>query len=174
MTPQEFAAEWKRSPMVRFSGEELAARGLPDSAVRLLSECGLPRNAEPWLSFVDFSKTDTGDSLLPELSGRLPIGYLAGGSMICLSASDGRVVIVDRDDPDEVWTLNSSLEALYESIALYDEFISEVNRRNPSFASDYRLPEGMLAGLERDLTECDPEAMENQGFWYCEVRALDD
>ena len=57
---------------------------------------------------------------------------------------------------------------------IYNVFIDEVNKRNPRFAADYRIPEGMLGELKRKLTVCDPEAMEAKGYWYCEIKVLDD
>ena len=103
-----------------------------------------------------------------------PVGCLANGSFICIEKPTDRLVIFDGSDPDELWALNSSLASLYESIVLYDQFITEVNRRNPKFASDFRIPHGMLDELRQRLTDCDSESMAAHGFWYCELSALDD
>ncbi len=166
MTPTEFAEKWNGSPIVQYRLTSPAAEGLPPAATSALREVGLPEHAEPWLTFREYDAADA--------QAYYPVGHLANGSLICVEKVTGRLLIIDRDDPDEIWQLNSSLEALYESLVIYNVFIDEVNKRNPRFAADYRIPEGMLGELKRKLTACDPEAMEAKGYWYCEIKVLDD
>ena len=67
------------------------------------------------------------------------MGQLANGSLICFDKQTDQIVIIERDAPDDLWILNSSLEALYESLVIFDDFISEVNIRNPRYAIDYKI-----------------------------------
>ena len=170
MTPEQFTSLWKHSPMTRYAIPADAREGMSESDFRALTDFGLPRDAEPWLHFTAM-KTPEG-----ALSGRglFPVGSLANGSVICLQNATGQLLIIDSDEPDEPWILNSSLEALYGSIVVFDAFMADVNRRNPRFAADFRIPHGMLGELEDRLTECDPDAMEAGGFWFLELKALDD
>jgi hypothetical protein len=170
MTPEEFRAVWKRSPLVQYSLSEKAREGMSRRTVDALTRCGLPQTAEPWLRFTEI---DPPDAPLAD-EDLFPIGFLANGSVICVRKSSDEILIADSGDPEEPWPLNSSVEALYGSLVIFDTFIREVNRRNPRFGSDYRIPDGMLGELEDSLAECDPDAMNAGGFWLCELKALDD
>ncbi len=172
MTPSEFAGQWKRSPIIRFRLS--CADGLSEITSAALKDYGLPQTAEPWLSFMEFAAMDRQISSSLETKGLFPIGSLANGSFLCIEKTSDRLMIFDPFDPDEEWMLNSSLEALYGCIFLYDAFIEEVNRRNPHYSSDFKIPDGMLNELTRQLTACDPDAISSRGFWYCELKALDD
>lgn len=174
MKAQEFSGRWKQSPLIRFSLANEAAKGLSDATAAALREFGLPKNAEPWLSFMEFLKTDDATAAVLEKHRFYPIGYLANGDLICVDKASDRVMICDHEDPNEAWMLNSSLDALYECIVIFDRFIAEVNRRNPRYASDFKIPDGMLGELEAQLIACDAQAIAEKGFWFCEIQALDD
>ncbi len=174
MTPAEFTQKWKRSPIVKFTLSSPLSSGLSECSVSTLKNFGLPQSAEPWLSFMEFVMTDSFPAADLNERDLFPIGSLANGSFICIEKSSDRVVIFDRDDPEELWVLNRSLQSLYDSIDIFDTFIAEVNRRNPAFSWDFRIPDGMLDELRQKLTGCDPESMEAKGYWYCELGVLDD
>jgi hypothetical protein len=101
-----------------------------------------------------------------------PIGYLTNGDIICIDIATDKIMICDHEDMTYTWMLNSSLSSLYESMALFCEFIEKVNQKNPNFAHNYKIPDGMLDELTADLKQCDMEAYENKGFWYTEIQAL--
>ena len=172
MTPAEFTQKWKHSPIVKFRLPAQASEGLSCCSASVLREYGLPQTAEPWLSFMEFVPTDRLTPL--DAQGLFPIGCLANGSCICIEKQSDRLVIFDPNEPDELWALNSSLEALYESMVIFASFIEEVNRRNPNYNSNFKIPDGMLSELKEKLTACDSEAMAAKGYWYCEIGVLDD
>ena len=174
MTPAEFTRKWKHSPVIRFRLTSPLSSGLSRESAAALKDFGLPQSAEPWLSFGEFVKTDAQSEAALIEKELFPVGVLANGSLICIEKRTDRLVIFDRDDPDDLWILNSSLQAFYESAAVFDGFITEVNRRNPKYSSDFRIPEGMLSELGEKLADCDPEAMAAKGYWYCELNVLDD
>lgn len=174
MIPSDFCRRWKHSPMIKFRLSSPSAAGLSPATAAALREYGLPGTAEPWLSFMEFAAMDRQVSSAFEMRGLFPVGSLASGSFICIEKKSDRLVIFNPIDPDENWLLNSSLDALFECIFQYDAFIREVNRRNPNYSSDFRIPEGMLSELANKLTACDPDAISSQGFWHCELKALDD
>ena len=176
MTPADFAKKWERSEINRFKLSSPLAEGLSIASQSALKEYGLPSEAEPWLSFREFDQDDV-EEFFPAgdaTADYFPVGQLANGSLICIDKQTDQIVIIERDAPDDLWILNSSLEALYESLVIFDGFISEVNIRNPRYAIDYKIPEGMLTELKDRLTACDPEAMAAKGYWHCELGVLDD
>lgn len=174
MNAQEFSQRWTGSSLIQFALSTPSAQGLSDTSRETLSAFGLPQNAEPWLHFIEFILTDEHTAAALEKLHFYPIGYLANGDIICIDKNTDRVMICDHEEPDYIWILNSSLGALYESILLYADFIAEVNRRNPNFSSDFKIPDGMLAALEDKLKACDSAAFAEKGFWYTEIEALDD
>ena len=174
MNAQEFARQWKETPLVRFSLTSLTAQGLSEAVREALGQYGLPASAEPWLQFMEIRRTDERTAAALDELQFYPIGYLPNGDLICIDKNTDRIMICDHEEPDYTWPLNSSLEALYESVTLYADFIGEVNRKNPRFASDFKIPDGMLARLEADLKACDPAAFGQKGFWFTEIQALDD
>lgn len=174
MTPEAFKDEWKHSPLVRYPANARFSEGLSEASAAALRDYGLPREAEPWLHFMEFAAVEDAAASLFEERRLFPVGCLANGSFICIEKPTDRLVVMEADDPDDLWILNSSLGALYESMVLYHAFIEEVNRRNPRFASDFRIPHGMLEALREKLTSCDPAAMSGNGFWHYELKALDD
>lgn len=174
MKAQDFSRQWRKSPLVRFALSTPAARGLSESSAVALRECGLPASAEPWLRFMEFIRTDDKTAGALEKLGYYPIGILPNGDIICIDKSSDRVMICDHEDLSYTWILNSSLESLYECLMIFDAFIAEVNRKNPRFASDFKIPDGMLQDFEARLTNCDEQAIALKGFWFTEIQALDD
>ena len=174
MEAQVFAQKWKKTPLRRFSLSAPLAAYLNAATADALRTFGLPETAEPWLAFMEFSGTDAPTAAALKELNVFPIGYLPNGDIIVIEKETDRVVILDHENLTDAWLLNTSLEALYESLWLFDRFIAEVNRRNPGYASDFRIPEGMLDDFQADLTACDAEAITSGGFWYNELRALDD
>lgn len=173
MNAKEFSKTWA-APLVKYTLASPAASGLSEAVRDALGQYGLPTSAEPWLQFTEILRTDERTAAALDELHFYPIGYLPGGDLICMDKATDRVMICDHEEPDYTWILNSSLEALYESVTLYADFIREVNLKNPRFASDFKIPDGMLAKLEADLKACDPAAFGQKGFWFTEIQALDD
>lgn len=174
MNSQEFSRAWQGAPLVKFTLSTPLAQGLSDASREALSAVGLPQTAEPWLHFMEFVLTDERTAAALEKLNFYPIGYLANGDFICIDKATDKIMISDHEDLFYTWILNSSLHALYESMALFAEFIKQVNLKNPNFASDFKIPDGMLAALEEQLKACDGAAFDEKGFWYTEIEALDD
>ena len=174
MKAQEFSRQWKKSSLVRFALTSSAAKGLSEKTAAALHEYGLPSAAEPWLRFMEFLRTDDKTAAALKQLDYFPIGLLPNGDIICIDKSSDRIMICDHEDLSYTWILNTSLESLYESLMIFDAFIAEVNRRNPRFASDFKIPDGMLKDFEARLTRCDAQAIALKGFWFTEIQALDD
>lgn len=170
MNAQDFQKVWQGAPLVTFASP---AEGLPTAARLALRETGLPSAAEPWLTFMDIRRTDDATAAMLAGNQAYPIGLLPSGAVICMPP-DGRVLILERDAPDDEWLLNSSLEALYESLFLYADFLTALHERCPHYASDLKIPDDLLESLNETLRSCDSAAFDARGFWYNAVQALRD
>ena len=174
MNASEFSRIWHGAPMVKFALSTASAQGLSADSRESIGRFGLPKTAEPWLNFMEFVLMEENTAAQMEKLNFYPIGYLANGDIICIDKSSDRIMICDHEDMTYVWVLNSSLNTLYESIKIFEEFTEQVNTRNPNFSSDFKIPDGMLADLESRLRACDRAAYDEKGFWFTEIQALDD
>ena len=174
MNEQEFTKLWQndKSPIIKFQLKTDMAAGLSAATASILQNYGLPRTAEPWLNFMEFLIVD--DSVSCALKGLnyYPIGYLANGDIICVDMMTERLMICDHEDMSYTWMLNTSIGALYESLILFRDFIEKVNEKNPDYSRNFKIPDGMLEELARNLKKADRESYENEGFWYTEIQAL--
>lgn len=176
MDAKKFTELWQseNSPLIKFQLKTDMAAGLSELTASILKNHGLPKTAEPWLNFMEFLIVD--ESVSDVLNGLnyYPIGYLANGDIICIDKADEKLMICDHEDMTYTWMLNSSLGALYDSLVLFRDFITEVNEKNPDYSRNFKIPDGMLDTLARDFKEADKESYENEGFWYTEIQALGD
>lgn len=172
MNAKEFTELWKDTPMIKFNLETPMTDGLSEAVYSELKEFGLPKTAEPWLSFMEFLLVDEKTAVVLNELNFYPIGYLANGDIICVDKMTNQIMICDHEELTYTWMLNSSLAALYESITVFREFIVRVNQKNPGFARNYKIPDGMLDELAAKLKKCDSESYNNKGFWFTEIQAL--
>lgn len=174
MKAEKFAALWQdeKSPLIKFNLNTQMSDGLNEAIAAELKGFGLPKSAEPWLNFMEFLMVDEATTAALNGLNYFPIGYLANGDIICVDKADGDIMICDHEDLTYTWMLNSSLGALYESIALFRDFMTEVNNKNPDFTKNFKIPDGMLEKFAKQLKKIDTVSYENKGFWYTEIQAL--
>lgn len=177
MNAQEFTKLWQndeKSPIIKFQLKTDMAAGLSEETASILQNYGLPRTAEPWLSFMEFMIVD--DSVSCALKGLnyYPVGYLTNGDIICIDMTTEKLMICDHEDMSYTWMLNASIGSLYESLILFRDFIAEVNEKNHDYSRNFKIPDGMLDALAGKLKNADNESYENEGFWYTEIQALGD
>ena len=176
LTPAEFPERWKKvsgATILKYSLSSPLADGLSPSTAAALKEYGLPNVAGSWLEFGEY---DYIEPIVSELEERnlYPIGRVGFFGLICVDKITDKIVKFDINDQDEPEIFNSSLNALYESLLIFESFVAEVNSRNPDYRRNYKIPEGMLRELAEKLTDCDPEAMREKGYWHCQICSLDD
>lgn len=172
MNAKEFTELCKDVPMIKFNLKTPMTDGLSKAVAYELKEFGLPETAEPWMSFMEFLLVDEKTAEALNKLNFYPIGYLANGDIICVDKATDKIMICDHEDLTCIWMLNSSLAALYESIAAFRDFIVRVNQKNTDFARNYKIPDGMLDELAAELKNCDSESYRNEGFWFTEIQAL--
>lgn len=170
MNTLEFQKAWPGKPLIRF---RYPAEALPFPVRVALREVGLPSAAEPWLTFMEIRRVDKTTAAMLTEKQAYPIGLLPNGAVIGI-LPDGRILILERDAPDDEWLLNTSLAALYESLFLYTDFLAALHERCPNYASDLKIPDDLLASLTEALRACDSAAFDAHGFWYNAVQALRD
>lgn len=176
MRAEKFAALWQgeKSPLIKFNLNTQMSEGLSESIAAELRKFGLPKTAEPWLNFMEFLMVDEKTATVLNKLNYFPIGYLANGDIICIDKDGGHIMICDHEDLTYTWMLNSSLGALYESIAMFRDFMTDVNNKNPNFTKNFKIPDGMLEKFAEQLKQIDAVSYEDKGFWYTEIQALSD
>ncbi len=112
---------WKGKEIVKYNYSNLKKLGVLEQDANLLSKCGLPKSAAPYLNFEV-------DKVQEKEKDYYNIGFTGSGDFICLEKAAGRVVYLDHEEEDEKAVLiNSSLTALLESIFCYRKFVDKVN-----------------------------------------------
>jgi hypothetical protein len=178
MTPQEFKKIWTEmggslSPLTstRLHGLDLKPR-----TIELLTQAGLPRDAAPYLSFVENSEdeyegisrlTDQYDFLEEEFKKWVVIGFCSDGDPIAINTeSNDRIDWLDHDNYFEPGFFNSSIEALVDCLVIYREFVSIVQRENGEDAfMDADFTDIQFEAMKSKLLMADNDALTENGFW---------
>lgn len=184
ISPEEFRSRWLAVPGdTLVTAPDRVSPSLPPEALRFLRECGLPKEAAPFLSF-----ESTGDGpppltslyphLTPAFARYLAIGSEGAGDPICIdtkaegSRPAGAVVALNHDNHWQVYFLNSSVAHLAESLlacrALHDE-LADV----PDDARDTNtLPPAPVDRFETEILRIDDAALESGSFWWHQLKGM--
>lgn len=135
-----------------------------------LSEIGLPHHAAPFLTFEIHEKIDKKIQAILNDWNYFWIGSTIDNDLICIEKENGKIITLSHEEPKVVWSFNSSLSALYQSILCYQRFIKEVQSKtgNCSFLKNH-IPSDTLNKLGVDLKNIDTKAFEEEGFWAEQV-----
>src|SRR5688500_10923073 len=110
MTPQEFKKIWESTGelLTPLTPGRLAGLGLSTRTTEFLTQAGLPLEAPPFLSFVDYSQdkykgiarlTDQYDFLEDELGKWIVIGSCSDGDPIAINVDSGdQIDWLDHDN----------------------------------------------------------------------------
>lgn len=158
MTSAEFRARYRRALPVpppeldldlevfeTFDRSDTQRAGLNRATVMFLAEAGLPRDAAPFLSFRNTREY----SRIP--ATYFEIGVTNYGDPICIDTKSGAVVYLNHENEDRPVMMNSSLEALAESLCIYREHLSSGNVRecfSAILAIDPELSRSSFWGVE--------------------------
>jgi len=154
---------WKGRKIVKYNYLSLKKLGVSEHDANLLSKCGLPGSAAPFLSFKADKAQEKGDAYYN-------IGFTGSGDYICLEKEEGKVVFLDHEEEDKTAVLiNSSLTALIESLACYKKFIEEVNRKDMRSYIEGKYSLRQAHGLEEELRRIDAAAVEGNTFFAGEL-----
>ena len=186
ITPTEFVRQWNE-PLSRL--EPLFAQGqqkdLPQETLAFLTEAGLPLECAPYLSFnvseglkyVHDVYNLRDEFLTPQEKSRLALFSMIGSdgedNPICLDASHpGRVIILDHSDNFKLYQfVNNSVPQLAESLLIYRDFMKAYNESSEE-AWNQNVPEHARQELTTQLKQIDPNALNPDCFWFCEINDL--
>ncbi len=131
--------------------------------------------------YLNFEKIDMNDLEFLE-EDYFYLGYTGNGDWICINTKSGEVIIIDHEsyedeeyedeecedyDYEGFTLLNSSLEALYECLLNYEEFIQ---KRLKQGTGQYYAE---VKNLKNVFMNIDKKAMQREdGFWYDELNSL--
>lgn len=189
MKAKEFAEKWSGDKLITFDYDIMRGLNLNEKDCEILSKYGLPEGASPYLNF---EKIDMNSLEFVE-EDYFYLGYTGNGDWICINTKSGELIIIEHDDyedddyedgdyEDEQYEdeeecedydyegftfLNSSLEALYECLLSYEEFIQKRLKQG----TDQYYAE--VNNLKNVFMNIDKKAMHREdGFWYGELNSL--
>jgi hypothetical protein len=178
MTPQEFEEIWTSTGdgLSPFTSTRLLGLNLKPRTVEFLTHAGLPKDAAPYLSFVNNSEdkhegiirlTDQFDFLEEEFKKWVVIGSCSDGDPIAVNTeSNDRIDWLDHENYFEPGFFNSSIEALVGCLIVYREFISVVQRENGEDAfMNADFTDIQFDAMKVKLLNADNEALVDNGFW---------
>lgn len=154
---------WKGREIVKYNYLSLKKLGVSEHDANLLSKCGLPKSAAPFLNF-EADKNQEKDS------SYYNIGFTGNGDFICLEKASGRVVFLDHEEDEKRAVLiSSSLTALLECLICYKGFIEKVNARDmwSYMQNKYSLRD--VLELEEDLAKIDAQVLKGNTFFAGEI-----
>ena len=154
---------WKGKEIVKYNYLSLKKLGVSERDANLLSKCGLPKSAAPFLNF-EIDKEQEKENAYYN------IGFTGSGDFICLEKAKGKVVFLDHEVEEESAILiNSSLQALIESLICYKRFIEKINEKDMWTYIQNRYSLRQVRELEEDLRKIDAEALEGNTFFAGEL-----
>lgn len=168
--------------IVRYPADQLAAFGIPESAVRFLGTTGLPEGVAPSLYFWiaddghlstvaeewDVPKGQAEEwKLSEEFDKFVSIGTTAAGDPITITPTgEGELYILNHDNDFEPTFLNSSPQQLAACLILFHQFVEDVVKENgPDAWREQNIPEHLQAQFEAALRATDSRATQRNGFW---------
>jgi hypothetical protein len=143
---------WGEQNVVCLSAADVDRFTLTPEARRILTEVGLPKEAEPL-----FERTDPQSVLGPGTLEHCRIGS-DGGYDIIVDGSSGEILTVSSDGLHPERFMNSGLEFFLGFLCRVT-----VQRRTPPGPSE------KLGPLQEELRRLDPEAFEDPDYWWAVV-----
>lgn len=154
---------WKGKEIVKYNYSNLKKFGVLEQDANLLSKCGLPKGAAPYLNF-EVNKVQEKEETYYN------IGFTGSGDFICLEKAKGRVVYLDHEEEDKGAVLiNSSLTALMESITCYRKFVDKINENDMWSYINSKYSIRQVRELEEELRKIDAAALEGNAFFAGEL-----
>jgi hypothetical protein len=144
---------------VVFPAPQVTSLNIPDRDKQILTECGLPQDAPPFLSFgrlgTHLLKSAGEICGLPESYNHFrAIGTNSSGDLICLDVEDsGRVVYLNHGRHNEAVSMNSSVSTLAVSLCAFQEFLRSHDAN----------------ACRDEIRAVDPEALAQGHFWSDEI-----
>ena len=148
-----------------------------------LATVGLPKDAAPFLSFVEnndiqyegmLKLTDYFDFLESDFDKYIVIGSNGNGDEIVIDIEDRCYIkLLDHENNFSEEFINSSIEKLYFSLMIYQGFIDNLQKELGEDALfDYKYTDEHLDLLKINLFENEPESLNASAFWTEEIEIL--
>ena len=180
MTTTELLDAWigGGDTIVQFASDQVQASRL-SSIDKAALELGLPEDAAPFLSF---GARRNGKVLLtvselwrlpPEFDDLIVIGGNGSGDPVCIDVEDGSVVYLSHDNEFQIVLINSSLQALVQSLLGYRELVREArtNHGDDAFLEN-NVPSASIEAFADLISQVDREAASPGTFWGDRIEDL--
>ena len=177
--------EWSENfeSIVLYSSKRIDKFNLNILTKNFLSNTGLPKDAAPFLSFSDDSDepyggivklTDSFDFLESEFEKYIVIGSNGSGDEIVIDTNDEcKIKLLDHEDYFSEELMNTSIEKLYHSLIIYQNFVDTVQKELGEDALfDCLYTESHIESLKKELYKNDPDSMNKNCFWLNEIELL--
>lgn len=184
MTIKEIKANWETlmeetNPL---TSNDIDTFGLSDQTVIFLKQCGFPRQAAPFLSFIDNSnrKFDSINyisdlyNLPQEFDTYINIGSDGSGNPIVINTKENDIVeLLDHEQDFTISEfMNKNVLCLSACLIAYRNFVKSVNEANgPDSFLGANFTNQQFEILKNDLYNADKESAE-KGFWAKELHSL--
>ena len=169
INPEQFSQSWGPG-LIRTEPDAIAGVNLPDSALRFLTEAGLPKDAGYDISF------DRPEDEMPTLPQAFPNGYdfpaeycrfypigVDGAAILCLEEVTGSVYGIDIDGQDiPTRFVNSGLPKLAECLLVNRVFPQDTGGDNEEEAPLIQV----IQALKKKMSWIDQEAMQDENNYW--------
>lgn len=177
--------EWSNrfQPVTVYDPQRIGRFNFNPSTRAFLQKVGLPKDAAPFLSFVEnndiryegmMKLTDYFDFLGPAYAKYVVIGSdSSGDEMVIDTVDDCKIKLLDHENRFSERLVNTSIEKLHGSLTIYGDFVDQVIRENGEEAFINAIfDDAPWNELKQRLTDNDPGAMRADCFWYQELDLL--
>lgn len=178
MTQEQFRQTWTsyEDNLSPLSPESLVGLNLKPETASFLTNVGLPSDAAPFLSFVQYNAdiyntinklTQHYDFLEPDFEKYVVIGSCSDGDIIAVNTEDNDIVVwLDHEDYFSSLFFNSSINSLAECLLIYRDFIQNILRENGEDAYiNSEFTDEQFDSLKQKLSAADFKAITEDGFW---------
>lgn len=181
MTGTEFNKAWSMNgeSLSLYSKSTVEGVNLKPETIEFLTLAGLPKYAEPNLSFGENHNNICGIQKLnqifdfgPKFEKYIVIGSCYDGDFIAINTDDNNKIFWLDDEDIELPPVlfNSSVFTLAESLVIFKEFENKVIRNNNNdMRLSWNFTDEQFDDLKQKLTSADPEAMKGDTFWNYEL-----
>jgi hypothetical protein len=193
ITAQEFKEKWNseleefEEGLVPLAEKSNYTSELTSEIVEFLVQAGLPDGAAPFLSFDSIgnkglkkifeiwgTSTDYTDVEKSRLTSYLVIGADGAGNPIAVDINNKySIVVLDHEDGfNTIEFMNSSVRHLAKFLILIRKMVSEFIESGLSRDENDEIPVQLKQSLFKELSEIDPNAVKENGFWRTEIGML--
>ncbi|QDU87801.1 hypothetical protein Pla175_11680 [Pirellulimonas nuda] len=184
ISPTDFRNRWcddDDESLVSYPADSLVDVAVPEEHRVFLAAAGLPDSAAP---FLDFAGPNNGIvqtaadlwKLPPAFDRYRVIGSNGSGDPLCIDESaGGQIVYLNHDCDFRRVVMNSSVIHLAESLLAFRHVVRETQQQNGEDAYlDGHIATDLQAWLRNELSQIDPLALQEDGFWCGELESMRD